>query len=213
MSTDKYYNRVGTQFLPDGAHSILRSGKNTDLIGADGSGRMAEGSVRSETYVGSTAVAGVALGEAFTTTPPFVLHNPAGSGVLVSVLKVSLAYVSGTVADGSVLYGEYPQLTAPSGGTAITPNCTRLGVAAGKATAGTGHTITGAATILRPSGFIVGDSTAATVGLPVTLVDNVDGEITLPEQQAFIIEGLTSGAGSTPLFLIGVTWQEIPNPS
>ena len=202
--------RVGPQFVNDGSFSEVRTGKNGEVIYAHGKGRMAEASMRGELFVASTAVAGVAPGTALGTTPPFAIHNPDGSGILVSIMKVAVGYVSGTLGAGSLVWAENPQTTVPTGGAELTANSLRLGQAAGKAKAYDESTISGTPTILRSSGINFGASLATTALMPVMVQDFVDGEFIVPENQVICLEAVAAG-GSTPVIMIGVTWQEIPN--
>lgn len=209
MAAADILTRIGRLFYADGVQGFLRGGSNGELITAEGKGKYAESSMRSNIFVCSTAVAGVAPGTAISTTPPFDLHNPANSGVEVSILRVTVGYVSGTLGAGSLIYTRNTQETVPSGGTSLTEINARLGVAAGQATCGQGRTIDATPTIIRPSGLVLGASLASTAALPVHLQDDIDGEITVPEGQSFCVEGVAAG-GSSPLIMIGVTWQEIP---
>jgi hypothetical protein len=50
-------------------------------------------------------------------------------------------------------------------------------------------------------------NTAATP--PAPAVDNVDGEIVVPPGSALVIQGIAA-AGTSPLVLIGVVYEELP---
>lgn len=205
----RLFARVGARFLSDGNHEEARLGQHGDLIVAHGKGRLAEPSARSEIFVVSNAVAGVAPGTALSTTPPISLYNPFGSNRLLSILKVACGYVSGTLGAGLLAYAQVTDAAAPTGGTDLTPVCGKLGVAdVGVAKAGTGHTVDATPTIIRPSGINFGAFLASTAELPPVLVDNVDGEITVGEGKTFVVEGIAAG-GSSPLVIISIAYQEL----
>ena len=199
--------RTGLAFTADGSEAVVRLTKNHELVIADGRGKLAEAAFRKQLFFACTAVAGVAPGTALSTTPPFDLHNPDGSGIFAEILKVFIGYVSGTLGAGLLAYAENPQTTVPSTGTTLTVNSTYLGQAAGLCTAGQGRTVSATPTIIRPSGISFGASLASTANAPVMIVDNVDGEIIVPENQDFAIQGVMA-AGSSPLIAIGVLWRE-----
>ena len=207
---DRLFGRVGRAFVSSGSHAEVRQGLNADMITAHGKGRHAEAASWNQIFIASTAVAGVAPGTAISTTPPMDVHNPANSGVLVSILKVTVGYVSGTLGAGSLIYTKNTQEAAPSGGSALTPSNGNLSRSVGLASAGQGRTIDATPTIIRPSGIVFGASLATTAALPIVAQDVVDGEIILQEKESFCVEGVMA-AGSTPKVMISVTWQEIPN--
>lgn len=203
------FGRIGRIFTATGNHQQLRMGNNGDLVVGQNKGKYAEAAEQGEIFIASTAVAGVAPGTALSTTPPMVIHNPDGSGVLVSILRVAIGYVSGTLGAGSLVYARNTQEAAPTTGTELTPVASKLGTSVGKAKAYQGSTVDTTPTIIRPSGIILGASLASTAALPVHMRDDVDGEIVLPEQQIFAVQGVAA-AGSSPLIMISVAWQEIP---
>lgn len=206
----KLFGRVGKQYVSDGTHAELRMGTQADLIIAAGKGKYAEAAQRGELFVVSTGVAGVAPGTALSTTPPMAIHNPSGSSVLISILRVALGYVSGTLGAGSLVYAEVTDAANPTGGTTLTADSTLLGNPVGKAYIGQGDTVDATPTILRPSGLILGATLASTAVSYAPLVDDIDGEFLVPEGETFVVEGVAAG-GSSPLVMIGVTYQEIPN--
>ena len=206
----KLFGRVGIQYVSDGTHAELRMGTHGDLIVAAGKGKYAEAAQRGQIFVVSTAVAGIAPGTALGTTPPMAIHNPSGSNVLISILKVSLGYVSGTLGGGSIVYAEVTDAANPTGGTTLTADSTLLGNAAGKAYIGEGATVSATPTILRPSSIVLGGTEATTAVSYAPLVDDIDGEFLVPEGETFVIQGVAA-AGTSPLVMIGVTYQEMPN--
>ena len=200
---------VGPRTTADNGQVTDRHGRSGESIVGQGIGARHESASRGNIYIASTAVAGVAPGTALSTTPPLTIHNPAGSGVLVSILDIYVGYVSGTLGAGSLVHARNPQTTVPTGGTALTIVNAKLGTAAGQATAGQGHTVSATPTLVRPSGVILGASLASTAGLPALMHEKVDGGIVVPEDVVWAIQGVAA-AGSTPKVMISVVWQEIP---
>jgi hypothetical protein len=190
------------------ANPPIQQGKLAEVVTADIHGRKYTAAYNGLVYVASTAVAGVAPGTVFSTTPPFVLWNPANSGVNLELLRFFFGYVSGTLGPGTVCIGQGPQATKPTGGTALAPANTQLGNAkTGAGQAFQGSTLLQAPTMVRPSlviGAYVGGAT-----LQPPLIDELDGEF-LVTPGNFVAFQAIAGAGSTPLGLFGLTWAEIP---
>lgn len=210
MSDIRLTGRAGPVYLPSGTHQEIRLAQNAEAVVAQGKGAMAEASMQSQIFIASNAVAGVAPGTALSTTPPFSLWNPAGSNRLVSILKVSVGYVSGTLGAGTLAYAQVTDAAAPTGGTDLVPVCAKLGISdVGVSKVGTGHTVDATPTIIRPSGINFGAFLATTATISPVLSDNVNGEITVGEGKTFVVEGIAAG-GSSPLIIISVTYQEIP---
>jgi len=192
----------------DGGNSSNRLGRNNELVIAQGVGKYHEAASRGNIFMASTAVGGVAPGTALSTTPPLDIHNPDGSGVLVSILDIYVGYVSGTLGAGSLVHSRTVQTAVPTTGTTLTIQNAKLGAAAGSATAGEGRTVAATPTIIRPSGIILGASLATTAALPVLMHEHVGGSIVIPENDDWSLEGVAAG-GSTPLLILSVVWQEI----
>ena len=128
----------------------------------------------------TTAVAGAI---ASTASVP-LLYNPAGSGVVLRIMKTSYGAVAGTVIAACITYGvqSSPVLTVLTAGP--TPINTFIG--RGATFAGlwyTTATIGAAPTILFPNGISAGGAYAA--GPLFTMVDNVNGAIVIPPACAF----------------------------
>ena len=174
-------------------------------------GRYYEQTRRGRMFVVTTAVAGVAPGTALSTTPPMALHNlAAGSpAVDLSIIQVTIGYVSGTLGAGTLVYAQVSDAAAPAGGTVLTPIKTYLGQTENStATGHQGSTVDATPTIIRPA-FVFGAFLATTAAIVAPLVDDVDGSIIVPPGETFVVEGVAAG-GATPLILISVMWEEIP---
>src|SRR3954463_5957004 len=73
---------------------------------------------------------GQAHGTAISTTAAFCLANPASSGKNLVLHSIDVGYISGTLGAGVLVllaHNTSPPITAPSGGTAITPQNQLLG--------------------------------------------------------------------------------------
>lgn len=155
----------------------------------------------------ATAATGVAPGTAIGTTGAFTLYNPQGSGVYAAIMIASMGYVSGTLGAGSVwhLVNSDTQQTAPTG-TAITEIAGAAGGAGPACIALTTATIV-APSIVRPMCSLQA-SLASTAVAPWQAIDRVDGSIVLRPGQAYTLHA-TAAAGTSPLVVFGVTWEEI----
>lgn len=205
---------VGPQIGADGSRQQYRQGKTGSLVTTDAHGRYHEASSRGALLIASTAVGGVAPGTALGTTPPMALWNPTGSGIILSIVRVVLGYVSGTLGAGSMVHAQVPagvQPAAPTSGTELVPVPGSLNTSKGIARAFQGSTVAATPTIVRPS-FIIGAALASSVAFPALAVDEVAGEIIVPPGAAWVFQGVAA-AGTSPLVMIGVTYEEIKTPT
>jgi hypothetical protein len=201
--------KTGLQVLADGAQSMLRGDRTGAAVMTQAHGNYAEPSRQGVLMTACNAVAGVAPGTALSTTPPICIWNPPSSGKLLSVLKTAVGYVSGTLGAGTIVYAVNPaQTTVPTTGTELVPLNELIGAPRGVGRAFTGSTIAAAGTILRPS-YIMGAFLATSVIQPVDVIDVVDGSIMIAQGTCFIMQGVAA-AGTTPLVILSVTWEEIP---
>lgn len=200
---------VGAFLRGEGATAELTFGRNGALRVQQAHASRADAVMRNRVFHQSTAAAGVAPGTALSTTPPAVLYNPTNSGVVAAILKVSVGYVSGTLGAGSIVMGFTPQqVSLPSGGTALTPQNAFLSNAKPQCTSHQGSTLVAAPTILRPV-WQLGAALATTPEFVRSAVEKVDGEVVVPPGCAFALQGIAA-AGTSPLVLLGITWEEIP---
>ena len=202
--------RVGPVNEGDGNGAPFRAGKQRETIVGVAHGRFHESASRGTLFWASTAAAGVAPGTAFSTTPPMALWNPPNSGVLASVQQVWMAYVSGTMGAGCMGHGlTLGQVAAPTTGTELVPQSGLLSGVRGRVRAFQGSTLVAAPTILRPS-TCMGPFLATTVVQFYQSYDEVDGSIVVPPGAVYTFQGAALGAGTTPLVIIGVSYEEVP---
>lgn len=200
--------RVGLISAADAAKEPLRLDKTGAVVVSQGHPSNWEMASRGKLFIVSTAVAGVAPGTALSTTPPMCLWNPNNSGKDLCIEATHLGYVSGTLGAGSVVYAQVAvQATAPTGGTELTPISTKLGAVRGTGRAFQASTVVSTPTIVRPA-YIIGAFLATTALIPGLLRDDVDGAIVVPPATAFVIQGVAA-AGTSPLVLLSITWEEI----
>jgi hypothetical protein len=201
--------KVGVQNVSDGSQTVLRTDKTGVLVTTQGHGGYTEAAVRGTIMEVSTAVAGVAPGTVLSTTPPIILWNPPSSGKNLAVLKASMGYLSGTLGAGSILLAYNPsQATVPTTGAELTPVCSLLGFPRGVGRVFQASTISATPLILRAL-FTMGAFVGTTASVPTDTVDVIDGSIIVTPGTCLVMQGL-AGAGTSPLVLFGLTWEEIP---
>lgn len=201
-------NRAG---MGDGAADAFRMGKTGELIQSRAHGEFYETVSRGGTFSACTATGGVAHGTSLSTTAAFCLHNPIGSGVNLSIVSASFGYLSGTLGLGVMYFTTHAgvQVANPTG-TAITIRQNLLGSSsAGKALAFTTATVATQIAIRPFTSF--GPYLASTVFVPVIAKDYVNGEIVVSPGYGVNLHSV-AGAGTSPLVLLGMSWEEVPIP-
>lgn len=201
--------KVGLQSLANGAINTLRGDKTGALVTSNAHGQFNESAVNSTIMYATNLPAGVTPGTALTTAPPLTLWNPPSSGKNLSVTKVSVGFVSGTLGAGCIaLAANNAQPTVPTGGTEIIPLCSMLGMPRGVGRAFTGSTITAVPTLVRPV-FNMGAFVATTPIAPQDCDVLIDGAIIVTPGASISLQGIAA-AGTTPLVILGITYEEIP---
>lgn len=200
---------VGERNLAQGVEAPFRQGPQGDLIGSMLHGKWVEQAKSGRLYIVSTAVGGVAPGTVLSTTPPMAIWNPTGSGVLAAILETSFGYVSGTLGAGTLVHAYASgQALAPTGGTELQVISGKISATGGKARAFQGSTLANTPLIIRP-GITLGAKAAATALESARVVDEVGGQIIIPEGMCYVLQAVAA-AGSTPLGMLGVLFEEIP---
>lgn len=173
--------------------------------------RYFEAASRGYVFSGGTAVTGVAPGTAIGTTSPFTLANPSGSGKILIPIRVTCAYISGTLGAGAAHYvANTNPAAATVTGTAITvvKNKLSTGTAGNSGLLFTTATLPATPTVLRPA-WSWAPLLATSVVLPYLIKDDLDGEFVVGAGCALSIES-TATAGASPLVAFGITWAELP---
>jgi len=204
-----FEGRTGAITAADGAKNPVRLDKTGAVTIVSAHPLYSEASLRGNMFIASTAVGGIAPGTALSSTPPLALVNPLNSGLDLVILKTAVGYISGTLGAGNIVYAYFtPQATIPTGGTELTTVCTKIGQVRGTGRAFQGSTISGTPLIFRPA-YNMGAFLATTPTPLNTCQDLVEGEIIVPPATAFVMQGI-AGAGTSPLVLMSICWEEIP---
>lgn len=206
----------------DGSRNNLRQGRTGALVNSQAHADYFEPVSRGTVYnltmnaaVGGV-VAGNLVGAAANAATQFAIWNPAGSGVNMSIMKVFIGIISGTVVGGPIFHGVFDKGTPTNASTFDSgkgaQNCKIGGSQPSMRyinTATTGTTITGgtAPQLHRPMamGFSAG-SYAALAG--TNTLDYVDGDILIPPGYGWL--PLFAAAGTSVLWSCSCTWEEIP---
>lgn len=200
---------VGIRNLMNGANATMRGDRTGALVTANAHGQFTEPAVQGAIMYACTPVAGVAPGTALGTAPPLTLWNPPSSGKNLAVTKISVGFVSGTLGAGNIAAAvTQAQVTVPSGGTELTPQCSAIGLPRGVGRVFQGSTLVTTPSILRPMfnmGAFVGTATLAPQDCDVL----VDGAIIVTPGSALSLQGI-AGAGTSPLVILGIQYEEIP---
>lgn len=202
--------RVGGEGGADGAPSQLGTDADGGLLVTDLHARFTAPVLRDNVYSACTGVGGVAHGTVLSTTPPFTLFNPLNSGKYAVIIDATLGYVSGTLGAGTIVwcYNNVTTQANPTTGTSLVAVNNLIGNGdASNVLIRQGATLAAVPTIMRPA-FIISASLASTAALPVMMRDVVDGSIVVAPGGAISLQGIAT-AGSTPLVLLAMTWEEI----
>lgn len=209
---------VGPASIADGgANAVpnlvppLRHGKNLETIVGDAHGHFYEATSRGNVFNAQTAATGVAPGTALGTTAAFVLYNPANSGKRLSIHKLAMGLISGTLGAGTVhILGTVAGDAVPTG-TAITPRNRAVGQ--GSSAVATPLTT---ATVTTLAGKQIGilcslnEEVVATTAIGTDITEKaIDGEITIEPGYGIALHA-TAAAGTSPLVVFNATWEEIP---
>lgn len=188
----------------DGAATVGRATKDSSFGMQDTHARYQEAVYRGNVFNACNQAAvtfGVGLS---ATVATFSLYNPAGSGKLLVLWSIQMAF-SAAPAAATVLYlAAQTDLTkaAPTGLTLLTNNNAMLGAGAssvGKAMSAA--TLAAAPVAVRTMGSIV----AASSITPPIINDEIAGQIIIPQNGIVVLQATAACSG----FISG-TWEEIP---
>lgn len=204
--------KVGPQLATDGNIIDPRLTREGSAAVADADGHFSEIVLRGQVYTTSTSAAGITIVAthvsplaAGTGTPLVGLFNPVNSGVVLKVMKVRVASVSGTPG-GPFVWNVIP---APAGISAAGQQGinNKTFVVGGVAKAFVGTALTGSvlATMFGP----IGGPSAIAVGAGVNSIEAViDGIIQI--QPGCFIGIAATAAGTTHVASAMLTWAEAP---
>lgn len=202
--------QVGPGKFGDGNTRAMRLDQTGAPVVQLASGKYKEAVLRGNVYTAQTAVTGVAPGTAIGTTAAYALANPKGSKVALVVLVTAMAYVSGTLGAGVVNYiGHINPAQATITGTAIVSVNTLIGnTGEGVGKALTTATVPASGSPLRPLCSLQA-SLATTAVAPWIVKDEVDGELVIYPGGCISLQA-TAAAGTSPLVVFSMTWEEVP---
>lgn len=158
-----------------------------------------------QVYVASTQ-AGVATSTGLNTTQTgFTLTNPAGSGVNLVLLDVTVACTTAPAAAATIVYAANvnPVAAAVTQTTPLTVRPAVLGkTSTGAGLAASAVTLPAAPVVVRALGGPVGATTIS----PPYLRDEVNGALVIAPGSAISLNSLTTAISA----VISVVWREVP---
>ncbi len=212
--------QVGISYAADGTQPAAapRLGQHLEAIVQQAHGKYKEATVRGNMYSGCTITAR-SLGTALSTTAALTLYNPIGSGKRLILKKVALsAGTSGTTGAGSVHHCGYT-LNGPTAtqsgtvptGTSRTPANLDLGGGpnASVAVLLENATLAAAPVALYPLANLNDAVQATTAGALSQVYEDIDGSIVLEPGGGYCVQAISAGS-SSPLFQMGLMWEEEP---
>lgn len=209
---------VGSVIAQDGTQITQRGFRDGGQRVADAHAHFNEAAYRGNVYTAMTASGGVtpvsqAPAAGVGTTSCFALWNPKNSGKILSVLRSTMGYVSGTLGAGAILYVAHTNpAQAAITGTAITPvNCQLGNGSTGAGLAFTTATVPASGALLRTLCNLQA-SLASTAVAPWQVTDLVDGEFLIYPGAALGFQGFVA-AGASPLVLFSMSWEELQYPT
>lgn len=213
MTQQQILMRTGTQVSPEGLYAP--PALSPDGIQFTDGSKYARGK-EGRLFVAASLTGGIALIVSATTGNHPTLFNPEGSGRILNVLGLKLAYVSGTNAPGSLAWN----VTADAGAAAATGSAiktfTKVAVASARAGgpvdskalwAPAINTFTAAPVYYRPTGLSLLTGAAATAVAPYTMAEDYDGDLQVAPGTAISL--VTVQATTTSLYRVMVLFEEI----
>lgn len=217
-----FQGRAGAESAADGSYQPFRVGRQGEIVTNDSHGKYYE-SVRLGKVFGlftGPTTTGIAAGHLVGATAAAVVQhaiiNPANSGINVSILKFSNAYVSGTLPAGAPMFGTVAGSTLSADVTTFSSKYNLFaggptGAAICVSVAGSaGSALTGGAAVVTRGILGFGGSTASAYASAagVNTTEDLNGLVVIPPGFAFV--PLFSGAGTSVLTNMCTIWEEIP---
>ena len=200
--------KVGQQVAGESSQVTGRADRTGSLVVTNGHADMAETTVRGNLMTASTAVGGVAPGTALSTTPPMFVWNPPASGKNLIINKINVGYVSGTLGAGSIVIATVTaQATVPTTGAELVPQNNLVGFPRGVGRAFQGSTVASTPALLTPL-MNMGAFTTTTAIAPQDAEKLLNGSVVVTPGSGVAFQGVAA-AGTSPLVMIGVQWEEI----
>lgn len=214
---DIVQNIVGPLYGTDGSLVLNRASKDGAAVVTELHGKYYEQASRGRLFYGMSASAGIALIVAATTGGHPTLFNPLGSGINASIVRLYLAYASGTNAPTALAWAQ----TTNAGAAAATgsPILTATLVAANNGLIGssntslakwspTTNTFTAAPTVIGGVGVGLTTMVSTSTNNPNALIVDYDGSLVVGQGAALSLVSIA--ATTTALFNVTVVWEEVP---
>jgi hypothetical protein len=206
--------KAGPMVASDGSIVTFRASRDGAVIVGRAHGRFYESASRGTTFV--AAVQQVNVGGSLGTQSPLLLVNPVGSGMNLSILKLTFAWFSGTLGAGVIWWAQGSGPAAPlpleSNNSNIVRNSARLGntfppndVALLYANVG----FFPAPVLVRPSAISMAPYLATNTVLNPIQVEDVSGELVVPPGRYIAVVPIFSGGSSVNISL-AVTYEVVP---
>jgi hypothetical protein len=199
--------RIGPISGMDGAGEAFRQARLSEQVVMDGGAHFQEAAIRQQLFTAALVAAGLAPGTTLGTTAPLALFNPPNSGKVLSIIRYTFAWASGTLGAGKLWHVIHDPVTATPGGTAVTPRCHNGASVAGAGKAFSSATGLGAANAMEIAATVTALTADTGTGLPVS--GNVDGLYVIPPGGAYSLQEV-GAAGTSPLVFESITWAEYP---
>jgi len=215
--------QVGQTIASDGAGVNLRQGRTGEVIMTQAHGRWheqtARGGVFTMTLTATTTAiaAGHIINASAAANAQFVLWNPVGSGVNLSLLKFYVGIISGTPVGGPVFHALLTQGVPTLANSVVASNVgvVNNNLAGGRmpvarylmSQAGSALTGAGAAVTLRATGIDFSAAAFAAAAGQAQGLDLVEGDIVIPPGYGWL--PMWGGAGTSLLNAYSVTWEEV----
>ena len=215
---------VGKQGLSEGAQgaAYLRQQTDGSLLVTESHGKYYEQTLRGNVYTASTPAAGIVIPIVAGTGTTPTLWNPAGSGVITEVIRMTVDWISATpLPVGGFSFGYLYNTGANASTGASNPILTFANIAPVNMNIGSGKvastrfaaatvTFTTAATFFMPVGFSTDAAVATGTYPPYQWIIDYDGQLCLPPGNALVLASTISSAG---LFCVSYTFIESPYPT
>lgn len=208
---------IGPAKFSDGIDDApIRGGSEGQVIVSELHGKYVESMLRGNLFFGSTAATGIALIVPATTGGHPTLWNPAGSGVNLSVARLSLTYVSGANAPTAIEWAATLGAGAQVGTgapiatfTKVTPSAALIGGGGVSKVfwAPATNTFAIAPAFIHGTGAALDTMAAASTNAP--FVVNIDYDGLLGVAPGAAISLCAQAATTTALFQVTVFYEEI----
>lgn len=203
---------VGIVLTPDGSTPATgRQAKTGEAVVTQAHGKYYEASSRGLVFGACDQGSGVTVQTSITTTGILSLHNPKNSGVRLEIMKVSIAYFSGTMGAGAYYHALNKLGDAlPTGGTTLASNMLDGGNIV--ASVAKGVCLAGATVVAPTTVGLFGSSLpvlASTAVWAAPISEDVDGAIVVEPGCAYQLVAVMGGAGSSPKISPAIWWEEV----